>query len=345
MNRTFKRLVSGSTLLTALLFTGCASFSSDASRFDPTTDRVQDHLYAGIGAGAAWKQPDVQTTNFDVNDRVNGGGQLTVGMDLSRQAAVELHTADLGSAGFTNGGRIDYNIHGGSVLLYAGKNRHNFKRRGFSGFARVGVGYLQNDNQNVPFRRVNPVHALVGAGVEYMFSSGLGLRLEGISFEEDARFGQLGLVYRTGRRPERRIQQVQAPVPAPEPAPIVAAAIAEEPDLCTGYFGNLDGVNFQTDSAQLTDTAISILDSVAVDLAQCPAIDVTVSAHTDSVGSETYNQGLSERRAHSVSQHLESRGIGRERLRATAFGETQPIDTNDTAFGRSQNRRVELFTE
>ncbi len=344
MNPIYKRACAGPLLLSALIFTGCASFSNQPS-LNAETDRVQDHLYAGIGFGSSWKNPDVGTTDFDVNDRVNGSGQLTVGMDLSRQAAIELHTADLGSAGFENGGRIDYNVHGGSVLLYAGKNRHNFKRRGFSGFARAGVGYLQNSTQGVPFRRVNEAHVLVGAGLEYMFSSGLGLRLEGISFEEDARYGQLGVVYRTGRRPERRIQQVEAPAPAPAPTPVVAAAIVEEPDLCTGFSGSLEGVNFHNDSADLTPEAINILDNVATNLADCPAIGITVSAHTDSNGSDEYNQALSERRAHAVSQHLESYGINRERLRATAFGESQPIDTNDTSFGRSRNRRVELLTQ
>lgn len=345
MNPIFRRIMTTPVLLSTLIFTGCASFSG-TSDVNGNPDRVQDHLYAGIGLGQAWKQPDPTTTSFDINDRLNGGGQLSVGMDLSRQVALELHTTDLGSAGFVGNGEIDYNIHGGSVLMYAGKNRHNFKRRGFSGFARAGVGYLQNEGRNIQFRKVNSAHFLVGAGVEYMFASGFGLRLEGISFEEDARYGQLGMVYRTGRRPERRvIQQVEAPVaaPVPEPAPIVAAAV-EEP-ACTPFSGNLEGVNFHNDAAALTAEAAQILDSVALELINCPVNNITVSAHTDSVGSDEYNQALSERRAQTVSRYLQTRGLSSDILDATAYGESQPIDTNDTAEGRSRNRRVELFTD
>ena len=65
--------------------------------------------------------------------------------------------------------------------------------------------------------------------------------------------------------------------------------------------------------------------------------------HTDSVGAEAYNQDLSKRRAQSVLRYLESRGIDSSRITARAFGETQPIDSNDTAQGRSRNRRVELI--
>ena len=72
-------------------------------------------------------------------------------------------------------------------------------------------------------------------------------------------------------------------------------------------------------------------------------MQVEVSAHTDSVGSESYNQGLSERRAQSVVDYLSARGLDRYRLNPTAFGESSPIDTNETAEGRARNRRVELY--
>lgn len=351
MNPIFKRVISGPVALSALIFTGCASTATNPA-YNTGTDRVQDHFYAGIGFGQSRKDPDQNTTSFDVNDRVNGSGQLTVGMDLSRQVALELHTTDLGSAGFEGGGEIDYNVHGGSVLMYAGKNRHNFKRRGFTGFARAGVGYLQNSSDSIPFEKVNQAHFLVGAGLEYMFSSGFGMRLEGISFDEDAQYGQLGFVYRTGSRPERRvIQQVEAPAPVPtpepavEPAPIVAAAVIEEPEACTPYSGDLNGVNFESNSTSLTPGSVDILNSVATELIDCPVQKITITAHTDSMGSEEYNQSLSEQRAHYVVDYFASRGIERHSMQALAFGEIKPIDSNDTAEGRSRNRRVEILIE
>jgi outer membrane protein OmpA-like peptidoglycan-associated protein len=68
-----------------------------------------------------------------------------------------------------------------------------------------------------------------------------------------------------------------------------------------------------------------------------------VHAHTDSRGSETYNLGLSQRRAKSVEEYLIAAGISRARLASEGFGEMQPIGSNETVEGRSRNRRVELI--
>ena len=184
--------------------------------------------------------------------------------------------------------------------------------------------------------------------LEYMTSIGLGIRAEGIAFEEDAQFAQLGVIYRTGRRQQREavqiVQEAPAPVVVPEPAPVEVAAAEPEPyNACDAFEGVLDGVNFHNDSATLTEAATQVLDGVATTLSQCDSVPVSISAHTDSVGSESYNQGLSSRRADSVLEYLGSRGIETTRMTAEAFGETQPIDTNDTAEGRSRNRRVELI--
>jgi OmpA-OmpF porin, OOP family len=70
---------------------------------------------------------------------------------------------------------------------------------------------------------------------------------------------------------------------------------------------------------------------------------VEVAGHTDSIGTEEYNQGLSERRAESVRAYLESKGISATRLTARGYGELQPIASNDTEEGRAQNRRSEMI--
>jgi OOP family OmpA-OmpF porin len=70
---------------------------------------------------------------------------------------------------------------------------------------------------------------------------------------------------------------------------------------------------------------------------------VEVAGHTDSTGSETYNQGLSERRANSVKDYLTSQGVTATRLSAKGYGEAQPVASNDTKEGRAENRRVELI--
>jgi OOP family OmpA-OmpF porin len=67
-----------------------------------------------------------------------------------------------------------------------------------------------------------------------------------------------------------------------------------------------------------------------------------VAGHTDSVGTDQYNQGLSERRANSVRDYLVEQGVRASRLTAVGYGENRPVATNDTADGRQENRRVEL---
>jgi len=69
---------------------------------------------------------------------------------------------------------------------------------------------------------------------------------------------------------------------------------------------------------------------------------INIYGHTDNVGSNEYNQGLSERRAQSVAQYLISHQVLPDRIAAVGFGETRPIASNDTPEGRQQNRRVEL---
>ncbi|MCB1926196.1 MAG: OmpA family protein, partial [Gammaproteobacteria bacterium] len=104
----------------------------------------------------------------------------------------------------------------------------------------------------------------------------------------------------------------------------------------------LEGVNFLSDSDQLTDTSLAILDRVAVTLLQHPGLALEVAGHTDAQGDARYNLDLSERRATRVMQYLLSRGVVLKTLRAKGYGEQQPIADNATSAGRAMNRRVEL---
>lgn len=109
---------------------------------------------------------------------------------------------------------------------------------------------------------------------------------------------------------------------------------------------NMPGnVTFRTDSADLNPSFYKVLDSVALVLKEYDKTLLEVAGHTDSTGSEQYNQALSERRASSVAQYLESRGVNPQRIITVGAGETRPIASNDTPEGRQANRRVELSLE
>src|ERR1700674_3196045 len=73
-----------------------------------------------------------------------------------------------------------------------------------------------------------------------------------------------------------------------------------------------------------------------------PGLKLAVEGHTDSIGSDEYNQQLSEQRANSVRGYLVSQGVSADAITALGFGKTRPVTDNNTAVGRQQNRRVEL---
>ena len=106
---------------------------------------------------------------------------------------------------------------------------------------------------------------------------------------------------------------------------------------------NMPGnVTFATNSADVKSDFFGVLNSVALVLKEYDKTVIEIAGHTDSSGSESYNQSLSERRANSVGQYLGSQGLDRRRILTVGYGESHPIADNATAAGRQQNRRVEL---
>jgi outer membrane protein OmpA-like peptidoglycan-associated protein len=102
-------------------------------------------------------------------------------------------------------------------------------------------------------------------------------------------------------------------------------------------------VLFAVDSADLDDDAYPTLNKVSDTLVEFEKTAVVVQGHTDSTGSDEYNQRLSERRAESVVRYLVGEGIARERITAVGYGEQHPVASNETAAGRSKNRRVDIL--
>jgi outer membrane protein OmpA-like peptidoglycan-associated protein len=104
-------------------------------------------------------------------------------------------------------------------------------------------------------------------------------------------------------------------------------------------------ITFDTDSFAIKNRFHDTLNSVVLVLNEYKSTMITVIGHTDSTGSEQYNQKLSQQRAISVANYLTNQGVAQERLAAIGYGEAFPIAPNNTAQGRAQNRRVELQLE
>jgi outer membrane protein OmpA-like peptidoglycan-associated protein len=108
---------------------------------------------------------------------------------------------------------------------------------------------------------------------------------------------------------------------------------------------DLYGVYFNSGSAALLEQSAAAITQVAALLQQEPAWRITIEGHTDSIGTDADNELLSRERAEAVRAALVEQGIAAERLSAAGFGESRPMESNDTMEGRARNRRVELARE
>lgn len=102
------------------------------------------------------------------------------------------------------------------------------------------------------------------------------------------------------------------------------------------------GILFGFDSAELQGTARQNLDELSSSLLEFPNTEVLIVGHTDSSGSDSYNQALSERRAAAAVNYLAQRGVARSRINSEGRGEAEPRASNETEVGRQENRRVEV---
>jgi outer membrane protein OmpA-like peptidoglycan-associated protein len=260
------------------------------------------------------------------------------------------------------GGDVTAQIDGltGSALIYAPLDTTEFD-------AYAKVGYYSFDQQVLLDDSGGPGNSpsglLLGAGSRFYISDQFAIRAEGEWFDikdGDLWTLNLGFEYLFGRPAKAAV-----PVAAAVAAPVVAAVpalpadsdgdgVVDGTDQCpetptgerVGPFGCTCDitrqVQFSVESAELTDEDKVILDEVAESLNRLKFVSGTVVGHTDSTGTEAFNQGLSVRRAQSVSDYLQSKGIAVGRLAASGAGQSEPIADNDTEEGRAQNRRVVL---
>lgn len=366
---TVKRTVAPTVLvLSTLAMAGCGSLGG-GSQSD-----FKGRVYAGVGGLISELEPDTNgVTEFSVDDTSSGGGTLLLGYDVSSRISVEGHVSSLGEATFDPNGDIDYTTAGVSALVYGLNDTSDRNRReGFSVFGRLGVASLDNDAEGVPFEQVNDVHLLAGIGAEYGLSNGLGFRLEAVSHDEDIQLARAALVYRFGSAETDRavpVTRSQEPAPEVETEPTSSLLVTDSAPLdsdsdgvldtvdqcnstpfgtpvgsdgCEFFTGAIDGIVFDSGSDVLTSGSRDILSGVVDVLNQYPQARISIAAHTDAQGPGQANLDLSKRRAISVTRYLVEQGIDGSRLAPRAFGETQPIQSNDTVEGRAANRRVEF---
>lgn len=132
--------------------------------------------------------------------------------------------------------------------------------------------------------------------------------------------------------------------PAPPPPPPAPEPVAEEPPPPPKVVEKivLNGIQFDFDKAVIKDQYFPILDEGIAALEKYPEKKVAVEGYTCSIGTEEYNQRLSEKRAEAVKAYMVEKGIAADRLSTSGYGEANPVADNATRQGREMNRRVEF---
>jgi OOP family OmpA-OmpF porin len=212
------------------------------------------------------------------------------------------------------------------------------------------IGYAQTDG-NGTAGAIGGSDVHLGIGVEYKFAPNWSVAGEFTSGRGKTGATALhnnnlylGINYYFG---------TPAPVPAPvaaapEPAPVAKSEPAPMPETWKTLLENkpvcIEGANFEFDSAKLRGGEIQKLDEVVSFSEKYKDAQLESSGHTCNIGTEEYNQKLSERRAASVKAYLVGKGVAADRIVTVGYGESRPMADNKTRAGREQNRRVEVCT-
>ncbi len=319
---------------------------------DSTTTDFKKRVYVNGGVGLTRIEPESPSDALTVSDNSDAGGHLAIGYDLNRFFTVEGYVADLGTAQIAflgaDVGSIDYNVYGISALGYFYNNRSGFvfrdtdvdglyRREGLSLYARAGLGQMDNSASGVEYFQDYSTHAAFGVGLEYGFDNGFALRTELMSMDTDAKYLTVGILKRFGKSRSAEKAPVAAYVPQ-----VVTTAQPLVPELPVAAAPVVaPSGNFEFDRSDVNSEFAQNLDVLASVLLNNDA-DIVIQGHTDSMGSELYNQRLSERRALAVAQYLQGRGVSGQRLQILGFGEDRPITSNATPQDRFLNRRVEI---
>lgn len=216
-------------------------------------------------------------------------------------------------------------------------------------YAQLGVGYWQLEKtlysmDRIEAKGLSPIGTL---GVNYHFAPNMSLSASyqyidsmgnGTTGEYDSHGVLLGLTYTFSKsQPSTRSNKASFNVEQ--------EAVVQQTSPTPHYSSLTVSEVFDFDSTQLSETFANKLKSAAELLVTHPQSQATVIGHTDSTGSEQYNQYLAQKRANKVAIRLIHLGVDKKKIEIKGAGESQPIADNSTQLGREQNRRVDLYID
>lgn len=142
---------------------------------------------------------------------------------------------------------------------------------------------------------------------------------------------------------ERNIRSILKPISTE--VDLAASGLEKEGRACQSKLIKMlstFSIQFEFASADISTDSLEALDKLTAVVAQCGDQRFSISGHTDNTGSPEANLKLSQARANSIKNYLISKGVETNRVNAVGYGETQPIDANDSDAGRQNNRRIEI---
>ena len=358
----FRRRSRAAVVLVALLampFVPTSELRADERVCSNSNGEFQKCWYAGAGLGLTHVDPEGQAGGWSTNDDQDSGWRLFAGYQFKPLWSVELAYVDGGEAGLGNvdpaleqfipGASIDYATP--SVMAVRWLKTTDSR---WNAFLKLGLSAISNDasDSRIPYEKQTDVQLAAGLGAKLQFNERWFVRGDLDLYDRDHYYAGLSVGgFFGGQRQSAPVPVAYEPPPTePQPTPVAAPAPVEPPPppadpepVCEDELTVLNDVTFETNSDRLTPASRDILAEVVTTLQAAPTDRVQVLAHTDSRGADSYNLGLSMRRAQSAVDFLVANGVSADRLESEGFGEARPIADNETARGRALNRRVELL--
>jgi len=204
----------------------------------------------------------------------------------------------------------------------------------------VGVAALTNkgSDSRIGFEQQTSAQLALGASARWNFSKDWFASIDVDSYDVDAFYAGLSVGARFGGV-EDAVKAAPLLLASTEPE---AKVVKVKSSVCNPPLPNLLTLNFGPNSAVLSEAHKQRLASLQLALNLHPDAKIEAQGHTDGIGEALFNVGLSKRRAQAVAAFFEEQGVQGSQISAFGFGHHHPADTNKTAAGRANNRRVEI---